>query len=111
MGELLVARLKRVFGRVVWARDGEEALQLFAREAPDVVLTDLFMPKMGGDELTAALRQRGADCPVIGMTAAAIGDDRERFEAAGTDCVLTKPVSVGQLMEVLDGLRPRAVAG
>ncbi|MBU9697300.1 hybrid sensor histidine kinase/response regulator [Rhodobacteraceae bacterium HSP-20] len=108
MGELMVARLKRVFGAVVWARDGIEALELFARETPDIVLTDLFMPQMGGDDLTAALRAKGARCPIIGMTAAAIGDERERFEAAGTDCVLTKPVSTAQLLAALDGRREGA---
>jgi CheY-like chemotaxis protein len=36
------------------------------------------------------------------MTAAAIGDERERFEAAGTDCVLTKPVSTAQLIEEIE---------
>ena len=104
MGELLVGRLRRVFGRVVWVRDGEEALAAFGHEAPDVVLTDLFMPRLGGDSLTAALRQAGAVCPIIGMTAAAIGDERERFEAAGTDSVLTKPLSVAQIVEVLQML-------
>lgn len=110
MGELLVARLKRLFGAVVWARNGVEALALFAQEAPDVVLTDLFMPEMGGDDLTSALRAQGVGCRIIGMTAAAIGDERERFEAAGTDCVLTKPVSTAQLLAALDGPRA-AVAG
>lgn len=104
IGELLVARLRRVFGRILWVRDGEEAVSAFAAEAPDIVLTDLFMPKMGGDDLTATLRARGAVCPIIGMTAAAIGDERERFEAAGTDRVLTKPISTAQLIEVLEGL-------
>ena len=104
IGELLVARLRRVFGRIVWVRDGQEALVAFDAEAPDMVLTDLFMPQMGGDDLTAALREKGAECPIIGMTAAAIGDERERFEAAGTDRVLTKPISTAQLIEVLEGL-------
>ena len=107
IGELLVARLKRVFGRVLWVRDGAQALAAWEREQPDIVLSDLFMPEMGGDDLTAALRAKGAVCPIIGMTAAAIGDERERFEAAGTDCVLTKPVSTAQLLDAIDriGLR------
>jgi len=111
IGELLVARLKRVFGRVVWVRDGVQALAAFERETPDVVLSDLFMPEMGGDDLTAALREKGVRCPIIGMTAAAIGDEREKFEAAGTDCVLTKPVSTAQLLEAIEkiGIKRRAM--
>lgn len=104
IGELLVARLRRVFGQVDWVRTGAEALTVFAEAKPDVVLTDLFMPEMGGDDLTAALRARGAKCLIIGMTAAAIGDERARFELAGTDRVLTKPVSTGQLLDVLEEL-------
>lgn len=102
IGELLTARLKRVFGTVDWVRNGREALAVFDSLKPDVVLTDLFMPEMGGDELTATLRVRGVTGPIIGMTAAAIGDERTLFEQAGTDRVLTKPVSTGQLMDVLE---------
>lgn len=107
IGELLVARLRRIFGKVLWVKDGASALATYEREKPDVILTDLFMPEMGGDDLTAALRGLGARCPVIGMTAAAIGDERERFEQAGTDRVLTKPVSTAQLLEVLEAVGPR----
>ena len=101
IGELMVARLKRIFGAVFWAKNGLEALDIHAREKVDLVLSDLFMPEMGGDDLTARLRSAGETCPIIGMTAAAIGDERQRFEAAGTDRVLTKPVSTAQLLEVL----------
>jgi len=104
IGELLVARLRRVFGQVDWVRNGVAALAGFEQIQPDVVLTDLFMPEMGGDDLTAALRAQGVTCPIIGMTAAAIGDERTRFEQAGTDRVLTKPVSTGQLLDVLEEL-------
>ena len=104
IGELLVARLRRVFGKVEWVRTGVEALGVFEAFQPDVVLTDLFMPEMGGDDLTSTLRARGVACPIIGMTAAAIGDERTRFEQAGTNRVLTKPVSTGQLLDVLEEL-------
>jgi signal transduction histidine kinase len=104
IGELLVARLRRVFGTVEWVRTGVEALTVFETFQPDVVLTDLFMPEMGGDDLTSTLRARGVECPIIGMTAAAIGDERTRFEQAGTNRVLTKPVSTGQLLDVLEEL-------
>ena len=66
------------------------------------------MPRMGGDEMTAALRAQGVTIPIIGMTAAAIGDERTTFENAGTDFVLTKPVSTAQLIEALSRLRATA---
>lgn len=101
IGELLVARLQRLVPMVIWARSGLEGLELQAKERPDLILTDLFMPKMGGDEMTAALRAQGVVTPIIGMTAAAIGAERTTFEEAGTDFVLTKPVSTAQLIEAL----------
>lgn len=108
IGELLVARLQRLVPTVLWARDGLEGIALQAREGPDLILTDLFMPKMGGDEMTSALRGQGVAVPIIGMTAAAIGDERTTFENAGTDFVLTKPVSTAQLVEALGRLRQPA---
>ncbi|OYU19781.1 MAG: hypothetical protein CFE34_03550 [Rhodobacteraceae bacterium PARR1] len=105
IGELLVARLQRLVPDVLWARSGLEGIEMQARERPDLILTDLFMPKMGGDEMTAALRAQGVAVPIIGMTAAAIGDERTTFENAGTDFVLTKPVSTAQLVEALGRLR------
>lgn len=108
IGELLVARLKRLVPTVIWARNGLEGIELQERERPDLILTDLFMPKMGGDEMTAALRGSGVCVPIIGMTAAAIGDERTTFENAGTNFVLTKPVSTAQLVEALGRLRASA---
>lgn len=110
IGELLVARLSRIFKRIEWARNGAEGLAAYERERPDLVLTDLFMPELGGDELTAALRAKGATCPIIGMTAAAIGDERVKFEGAGTDHVMTKPVSTAQLLDLLGRVAQRGDA-
>jgi two-component system, sensor histidine kinase len=106
IGELLVARLNRIVAEVTWVRSGSEGLIAHDRMKPDVVLTDLFMPEMGGDEMTSTLRATGATCPIIGMTAAAIGDERSRFEVAGTDFVLTKPVSTAELIEALARVTP-----
>ena len=50
------------------ARDGEEALAVVARERPDVLLTDIEMPKMTGLELAAALRQAQSPTRVIILT-------------------------------------------
>jgi DNA-binding NarL/FixJ family response regulator len=54
---------------VIEARDGDEAIEAIAREAPDVVLTDLEMPRMSGLELVAEIRTFHPETPVILMTA------------------------------------------
>lgn len=54
---------------VVYAEDGEAALTSIAENRPDVVLTDLLMPKLTGLQLVEQVRKRWADLPVILMTA------------------------------------------
>ncbi|MDX1782359.1 MAG: response regulator, partial [Thalassovita sp.] len=69
---------------------------------PDVLITDLFMPEMPGDELIEALRAQEIDIPVIGLTAAVVGDDIHRFEDAGATAVLPKPLDVARLCVLLE---------
>lgn len=101
MAEMLVKRLGLVFGRVSLARNGREAIEAHMRGSHDVVLTDLFMPEMSGDQLTSTLRAMGFKGTIIGMTAASIGEDFVGFENAGTDAVLVKPVRMDELIELL----------
>lgn len=101
MAELLVKRMSKVFGKVTLAHNGREAIERQLRDPHDVVLTDLFMPEMAGDQLTLALRAQGFGGTIIGMTAASIGEDRAGFENAGTDAVITKPVRVDDLLDLL----------
>ncbi|NBO20613.1 MAG: response regulator, partial [Rhodobacteraceae bacterium] len=101
IAEILAARLNRQFGRVTVVSDGESALAKMAQDPHDAVLTDLFMPRMGGDILTRHLRDRGYGGPILGMSAAAVGDERALFESAGTTDVLTKPVVVSDLLDRL----------
>lgn len=104
MGELLVARLQRVFAEVVWKRDGVSGLDWALRNKPSIVLTDLFMPGLGGDELVRKLREDGFKGPVIGMTATDVGEEVDRFRASGTDQVFTKPLNVKTLESTLSRL-------
>jgi signal transduction histidine kinase len=104
MGDLLVARLERIFGDVVWKRDGTSGLAWAVSNAPSVVITDLFMPGLGGDELVKRLRESGFEGPVIGMTATDIGEEVERFRTSGADEVFTKPINIKTLERVLSKL-------
>ena len=88
-------------GRVEVVGSGREALDLIAQDPPDVVVTDLFMPEMSGDELTRTLRANGFTKPIIGLTAAVVGDDMRQFEKAGASTVMTKPLDDTALMRFL----------
>ncbi|MCF8485331.1 MAG: response regulator [Rhodobacteraceae bacterium] len=102
VAEVMSSRLRRDFASVTLAPDGDALLSEFEKSRPDVVLTDLFMPGLDGDEATAELRRRGFQGPIIGLTAAAVGEDWERFTRAGSNAVMFKPLDMRQLHTVLN---------
>ncbi|WP_238547796.1 hybrid sensor histidine kinase/response regulator [Meridianimarinicoccus roseus] len=100
--EVMGGTLRKMFARVSLAETGTEALQIFRSDKPDLVITDLFMPQMCGDELTTEIRRYDKSVPVIGITAAIMGDDAARFRAAGATAVLAKPLTRLQLEALSD---------
>jgi CheY-like chemotaxis protein len=89
---------------VATARTGREALAVFAEGEFDLVLMDCHMPEMDGFEATRTLRAspgKGAQVPVIAVTASTMPEDVEACLAAGMDAVLAKPVSRERLQEAL----------
>ncbi len=107
VAEVTMAKLARFVGRVDMACNGAEALAKIAADPPDLLITDLFMPEMAGDALTAALRAAGNTMPIIGLTAAAVGDDIHRFEEAGTTAVMVKPLDITAIREVIEDIAQR----
>ena len=101
MGELLVARLSKFFKSVHWVRDGSSGIRWLAEHDADVVITDLYMPGANGDEVARRLRNKGFAGPIVGMTAADITEDVERFKDSGANVVLTKPVRVEDIRRAL----------
>lgn len=88
------------------AGDGEKGLELFMQNAPDLVFTDLLMPKMSGETLVAEIRSRNANVPIIVMTANIQKPAREKMESLGITGFVTKPIngeSLKILREILDG--------
>jgi two-component system alkaline phosphatase synthesis response regulator PhoP len=80
------------------ATDGETALALAAREAPDLILLDLMMPRVSGWEVCRSLRARGIDVPIIMLTARGAESDRVRGLELGADDYLAKPFSLRELL-------------
>jgi len=79
------------------AADGEEALATFSTWPPDLVVTDLSMPNMGGLELCRRLRATSR-VPIIVLSVK--GEERIKVEAldAGADDYVTKPFGMGELL-------------
>jgi putative two-component system response regulator len=84
---------------VMTARDGEEALTLVAQSPPDVVLTDIRMPRRDGFGLCRELKSTASTrlIPVVLMTGASEADDRIQAIEAGATDVLGKPIDLPEL--------------
>lgn len=93
--------LEQLGYRVLEAADGREALEVYAAEQVDLVLTDVVMPGMGGAALVEALRQQNPDVKVIAFTG--YGEDQEvdRIRRAGVLEVIRKPFEVERLAETI----------
>ncbi|WP_256775009.1 MULTISPECIES: response regulator [unclassified Stenotrophomonas] len=101
---ILKEQLETLGCSVVTACDGHEALACCTAEEFDVVLTDINMPGLGGHALARRLRQQGHAMPVIGATANATPEERERCLAGGMTDYLVKPIDIGTLRHALGGL-------
>ena len=105
--DLASALLHQWHLQVDLAMNGIEALQALAREDYRLVLMDIQMPGMDGQEATRRLRDpasgvRNPRVPVVAMTAHAMPEDRRRCLDAGMDDYLSKPIQPLLLIEVLD---------
>ncbi|MGI6731666.1 MAG: Na-translocating system protein MpsC family protein [Anaerovoracaceae bacterium] len=95
--------LKRRAGRVYIANDGEEGLDLFEKHTPDIIIADLFLPKLGGIEMVERIRKMGHETPVI--ITSAISDSNVILSAvdAGIVKYLLKPIRTTELLNELVG--------
>jgi putative two-component system response regulator len=97
--QLLRGLLRREGYTVQLTNDGEAALTAVGRDAPDLVVTDVMMPKMSGFELCRRLKENPATrlIPVVLLTSLTDRDDRIEGINAGADDFLSKPVNVHEL--------------
>ena len=95
---------------VVVAHNGLEALAQASELNPNIILMDIQMPIMDGLEATSRLRSdpRFRSVPIIALTALAMPGDRERCLQAGASEYVSKPVSLKQLVKMIDHLTGRS---
>lgn len=104
--DMLSRRLGRRGHEVLIAEDGEEGIQKANDEKPDLILMDMSLPVIDGWEATKRLKSAAetAAIPIIGLTAHAMADDREKCLAAGCDDYDTKPVDLPRLLDKIEQL-------
>ncbi len=124
MRRLLEMALLAMGHEVVQAGDGEAALARFAETPFDLVLTDLRMPRLDGLGLLRALRERGADVPVVVLTAygtvesavdamklGAVDYIIRPFEMATVELAVSRALDLGQVKRENSFLRDEAARG
>jgi PAS domain S-box-containing protein len=89
------------------AATGREVLESLARDSFDLVLMDIRMPDMSGDEATTIIRGRTPDgvdpeIPVIALSAYALQEEVDRYMQCGFDAYLCKPVEMEKLDRILE---------
>jgi len=111
---LAKAILTNLGHQVETARDGREALDLFATRSWDMVLMDIHMPVMSGLEATRQIRQQeaaGRHTPIIATTAGAMEADRAACLAAGMDDYIAKPYKPQVLQDLLTRMAQQRADG
>lgn len=82
------------------AADGEEAIELFKKESPDIVFMDLTMPKMNGKDALTEIKKIASDIDVIMVTADRQKETKKELLEAGASNVLNKPVDEDELRDI-----------
>ena len=110
-GRLLAEKyLQRLGWKTISVASGEQALATIDAHPFHLVLLDISMPGLSGEETCAGLRAlpRGRELRIVAYTAHAFPEERQRFLASGFDDVLVKPVERATLAAVVAAAFPPA---
>jgi len=100
----LVRKMLNMGGyEVIEARTGKDGMSLAESERPQLILLDINLPDMDGQDVCQKLRASEATSwiPIVALTANAMHGDRERFLASGMDGYLPKPITRNELLRTV----------
>ena len=90
---------------LIHAWDGMEAVEMFRKHNPQIVLMDINMPVMDGYEATREIRKYSAKIPIIAVTAFAYASDEQKVRESGFDGYMPKPINAkllkAQLVDIM----------
>lgn len=84
------------------AYNGQEAVELYQSDKPDIILMDIKMPIMDGLEATRKIRQMDSEIPILALTANAFDSDRQKVIEAGCNGYMAKPIVAAKLTALLE---------
>lgn len=105
--EVVQAYLEKENYEVITSMNGEDAFSLFKEKTPHLVILDLMLPKLSGEQICAKIREI-SQIPIIMLTAKVEEEDKLEGLAIGADDYLTKPFSARELVGRVKALLRRA---
>lgn len=89
--------------RTLQTRNGIDALNVAREHRPDLILMDIQLPEVSGLEVTKWLKEDDElrQIPVVAVTAFAMRGDEERIRQGGCEAYISKPISVGTLIDTV----------
>lgn len=101
--------LKRRVGKIYVAEDGAAGLEMYRENSPDIIIADLFMPRLSGVDMVRKIKKEGHNPGVI--ITSAIDDVNVILRAVdvGIDKYIIKPIDINQLLEALAPLASKIV--
>ncbi len=95
------AALRKTNAKIIWAMDGQEAVDLFKANKIDLVLMDLQLPVKDGYAATREIKLIDPNVPIIAQTAHVMSGEKEKCLEAGCNDYLSKPIRLNILMDTL----------
>jgi|SRR6056297_3456986 len=100
--EYLVEALSETKAEIKIVKDGATSIELLKNNSDfDLVLMDIQLPGISGEEATKQIRKFNKEIPIIAQTAHAMVNDKETYLAAGCNDYLSKPILIDDLFDVL----------
>ena len=111
--EMIKFMLQRYGFEVILAQSGPEALKLLARDIPDLIILDVMMPGMDGNQVSQQIRadSRTSFVPLVMLTARSGTPHQVKGLLSGADEYLVKPVSQDELLNCIRTVLARSVVG
>ena len=94
--------IKRTGATILWATNGQHAIDMFTQNDIDLILMDIQMPLLNGFDATRAIKKIDPKVPVISQTAYAMAEDRGKSIAAGCDDYISKPIASQKLLSLIN---------
>lgn len=95
--------------RLIHAWNGQEAVELFRKHEPQIILMDINMPVLDGYQATKEIRKYSAKVPIIAITAFAYASDEQRVMESGFDGYMPKPINAHLLKTQLQNITKQRI--